>query len=435
LKQVEVVAGFNPAGNPVFQRLALVSPLSEGQYVTVWKAYLVSLIGNWLLELYQSDLTSKMRRLDSLLVQVGLRSQDDSAETVFSKVVNVFTRLSRPKSAEVSFSLSEAGLPVIAPKLEFETEEPSTDSPDTVSHERALTELNNALDDVDLTVWVVLDRLDEAFQGYPAVEVPALRALLRAYLDLLTYPRIRLKLFVRNDLFRKVIQGGFVNLTHVNARRTEIFWEEEDLLNLLARRVRESPDFVQALNVSGLSDKAVFDQIFPKQVDQGLRKPTTWTWILSRIRDGNGIKPPRNLIDLAIKAKEAQIRSEERAGREYSPGTSIIEPDAIRRAHRKLSEQRVQDTLLAEAAELVPMIERFRDGKAEHNETSLANLLGVSEQSVRNTIKPLITMGFLEEVGGTFKIPMLFRDGLEITQGKAFSNGDVGVDEPGTEAE
>ena len=224
MKQVEVVSGFNPAGNPVFQRLAQMGLLSEGQYVSIWKSYLLSLIGNWLLELYESDLTRRMRDLDSLLVGVGLRSSDDSAETIFSKLINVFSRL---RSAEVSFSFSESGIPVIAPKIQFDAPSVSADQADVIPHERALRDLNAAMDEVDLTVWVVLDRLDEAFQGFPSVEIPVLRALLRTYLDLLAYPRIRLKLFVRNDLFRKVIQGGFVNLTHVNARRIEIVWEEE----------------------------------------------------------------------------------------------------------------------------------------------------------------------------------------------------------------
>jgi hypothetical protein len=421
MKQVEVVPGFNPAGNPVFQRLAHIGTLSEGQYVTVWKTYLLSLVGNWLLELYSSDLTKRMRELDSLLVGVGLRSSDDSAETIFSKLINVFSRLLRPKSAEVAFSLSETGIPVVAPKLEFDSPQASADPPDVIPHARALKDLNDALEEVQLTVWVALDRLDEAFQGFPSVETPVLRALLRTYLDLLAYPRIRLKLFVRNDLFRKVVQGGFVNLTHVNARKIEIVWEEEDLLNLFSRRVRESEAFVSALGLSGRTDHEIFDHIFPKQVDQGPRKPTTWSWMMSRIRDGNGIKPPRNLIDLIIKAKEAQIRSEDRNPRNYTPEIPIIEADSIRRAHRALSEQRVQDTLLAEAADFVPMIEKFRDGKAEHNEGSLGNLLGVSEASARNAVKPLLEMGFLEEKGGSFKVPMLYRDGLQITQGKAFS--------------
>jgi hypothetical protein len=80
----------------------------------------------------------------------------------------------------------------------------------------------------------------------------------------------------------------------------------------------------------------------------------------------------------------------------------------------------VQDTLFAEAAELAPMIEKFRDGKAEHSETSLAELLGIQQQTVRAAIKPLLEIGLLEEVGSSFKIPMLYRDGLQITQGKAF---------------
>lgn len=422
LKHVEVVTGFNPAGNPVFQRLGHVEPLSEGQYVTVWKTYFLSLVGNWLLGLYEGNLTDTMRELDSMLVRIGARSSDDSAETIFSKLMNAFGRFLRPKSAEVALSLSEAGIPVVTPKLEFETTSPAADSPNVVPHERALGLLNRALDEVDLTAWVVLDRLDEAFQGFPAVEVPALRALLRSYLDMLAYSRIRLKLFVRNDLFRKVIQGGFVNLTHVNARKVEIIWEEEDLLSLFARRVRGSKEFISTLGMEGNTDKELFDQIFPTQVDQGPRKATTWSWMMSRIRDGNGIKPPRNLIDLANKAREAQIRSEERTPREYAAGVPVIEPDAIRRAHRGLSEQRVQDTLLAEAAELAPVIEKFRGGKAEHNAASLSTVLGVDEAKTRIEVKPLVEMGFLEEVGESFKVPMLYRDGLEITQGKAFSS-------------
>lgn len=98
----------------------------------------------------------------------------------------------------------------------------------------------------------------------------------------------------------------------------------------------------------------------------------------------------------------------------------IIEADSLRHAHRALSDQRVQDALLAEAADLAPIIDRFRSGKAEHNETSLAAVLDVDPATARSAVKPLIEMGFLEEIGGNFKVPMLYRDGLEITQGKAF---------------
>src|SRR5882672_1296230 len=51
LKGIEVLAGFNPAGNPIFQKLVQQQVLSEGQYVSVWKAYVLSLVGNWILEI------------------------------------------------------------------------------------------------------------------------------------------------------------------------------------------------------------------------------------------------------------------------------------------------------------------------------------------------------------------------------------------------
>jgi hypothetical protein len=152
--------------------------------------------------------------------------------------------------------------------------------------------------------------------------------------------------------------------------------------------------------------------------------PKLGTRCLSRIRDGNGIRPPRNLIDLIVEARGAQIRSEDRNARDYAEGVPVIDADSIRRAQRALSERRVQDTLFAEAADLAPMIEKFRDGKAEHSESSLAELLHFPEPAIRTAIKPLLEIGFLEEVGSSFKIPMLYRDGLRITQGKAFEAGE-----------
>lgn len=432
LEKIEVVTAFNPSGNPVFQRLAQSPPLAEGQYITIWKTYIVSLVGNWLLQLYEDALTDTMRELDQLLTRVHLRSQDDSAQTIFPKLVNLFSRLMTPKSAEVGLSLSETGIPVIASKVEFGEGTGEAEKIVVIPHEDALALLNKALEEADFSAWVLLDRLDEAFQGFPQTEVPALRALLRTYLDLLAYPKIRLKLFVRNDLFRKVTQGGFVNLTHVNARRIEIIWDEEDLLSLFCRRVRDCSEFVGALGLAGKTDREIFDAIFPLQVDAGPRKPTTWAWIMSRIRDGNHVKPPRNLIDLLIKSRDAQLRSEERTGREFVPGPAVIEADAIRRALKTLSEQRVEDTLLAEAAEFSELINKFRDGKAEHNLASISALLGVGESEARAAVKPLAEMGFLEEIGESFKVPMLYRDGLQITQGKAFqAEGNAETEEDG----
>lgn len=420
LKGVEVLSGFNPAGSPIFQKLVRQPILTEGQYASVWKTYFLSLVGNWILEIVGDDQSAKFSALDKLLTDTGLRSKDDKPETIFSKLINSIQRIFTPKSVEMSVTLSETGIPIVTPKIEFGREE----SPplEEVSHEQALRLLNDCLTEIDYTVWLALDRLDEAFLGFPGVEIPALRALFRTYLDMLEFDKIRLKLFVRRDLFRKIIGNGFVNLTHINARKKEILWDESDLLNLLAARIRENSEFLKKTSSEKVTDEELFYRLFPTKVDQAERKPATWKWVISRIRDGNDVKPPRNLIDLVNLAREEQLRFESRSPKDFELNSPLINAESIKKAHTRLSSQRVEDTLLAESLpEIAALIEKFKKSKSEHNAESLANTLSLAGDQLDVAVKQLIEVGFLESLRTTWKIPMLYRDGLEITQGKAFT--------------
>jgi hypothetical protein len=379
LGNVEVIPGFNEQGNPVFQRLTQSAALPEGQYTTVWKGFVLSVVGNWLLDLAEGGDYQDLAELDRLLQALGLRSKEKSPSTIFSLIANFLRTLASPKSAEITFTLTENGWPVIAPKLEFHNVQTAEiDGQKIVYSEDALRFLDSLLKKHDLEIWFVLDRLDEAFAGFPQIEVPALRALFRTFLDFNEFGNIKMKLFVRSDLFRRIVGTNFVNLTHVNARKIEIRWSDEDLKSMLCSRFRDNKDFIRALGATDSSDDELFKHLFPDQVDPGSRKPKTWQWILTRIRDGNGIKPPRNLIDLINKARDAQARREEREGRSGPENQSLFEADALRKALEALSEQRLNDTLLAENSAIAPFIEKFRDGKAEHIDESLRELLRVS---------------------------------------------------------
>ena len=419
LTQVEVITGFNPDGTPVFERIASAHVMNEGQYTTVWKAYILSLVGNWILSIYDGAMTDNMTTLDKVLRGVGLRTFDDRPATVFSKLANLYRKLTDPESIDVSVTVTPDGIPLVSGRINFGEDD---DSPTEIPHRTALELLDKVLEESDFQIWVVLDRLDEAFQGYPNVEVPALRALLRTFLDLQEFSHLRLKLFLRKDLFRRIIGTGFVNLTHVNARKIEIVWDDDDLLDLLARRIKDNQEFLAEV---GLSVDASVDDvmltIFPSQVDTGERRPSTKKWILSRIRDSNDVKAPRNLIDLVQKAQEAQLRREQRVASHHDRGYPLIQSEAIKRGLAALSEARVEDTLLAEASgEIARYIELFRGGKAEHNEDSLTELLDLETDELSKAIKSLMQIGFLERIGSSYKVPMLYRDGLGITQGKAF---------------
>lgn len=418
LARVEIIPGFNPGGTPVFQRLQEIESLHEDSYIGVWKSYVLSLAGNYILDIVDEvEYTTDMRRLDGLLAATGLRTSDDAPSTVFSQLANRLKRLLFPKSVGASVIVPENGVPIWSVDFEFDKASDREDYLEVSRHDDALQLLDRIIGHWDISLWIAIDRLDEAFPSRPALERAALRGLFRTYLDMQDLKNIRLKLFVRRDLFSRVTEGGFVNLTHVNARRIDIEWDEQDLFQMLYERIHDQAAFVDEMGLKGLGAEETFARLFPDQVDPGGGKPKTWRWILTRIADGNGIAPPRNLIDLVTKSKEAQMRVEQRSPRRLDDSHPLILSDSLKRGLGALSALRVEDTLLAEAADLSPMIERFRNGKSEHNVASIAEAVGDSNPEI---VKRLRNIGFLESVGSNYKIPMLYRSGLAVTQGKAF---------------
>lgn len=429
LNSIEVIPAFNPKGASIFEPLTKHPKQVEGEYNKLWKTYFLSLAGNYILSVWDGDNTGKMKELDFLLSGLDLRNKVIEAPSIFQKVLARLGGLLRWKSAQIEYKVSPDGTQSFIPRVDFDkTGDLSSNQPAEVPIEHCLQLLNEALREAGITIWIAIDRLDEAFHGFPEVEIPALRALFRSYLDLNDLTNLKLKLFVRRDLFRRITAGGFVNLTHVNARKFEIIWDDADLLNLICRRIVSNDEFAKQAQLESSSNETIFDFMFPEQVDVGKRKPKTWNWILRRIRDGNDVKPPRNLIDLISKAQQAQLRAEDRRLREVGPGTPLIEADALRKGLTQLSVERVNDTILSESAFLAPVVERFRGGKAEHNDDSLKEMLNLPEEKFKSTITSLIEIGFLEDIRGTYKVPAIYREGFEITQGKAF-DGSVVTDE------
>ena len=413
LKNVEVVSGFNPSGNPIFTRLIQPTPYSESQYLAFWKAYFLSIVGNWLLKLCEGSYSTSTQKLDLMLDRGDLRSNDDSVETIFSRLSKMFRRLTNPKGASVDISLNELGMPSLSPRVEFADPDLNRDNDDNIfDYDAALSLLNNALDENDITVWILLDRLDEAFTGYPDIELPALRALFRTYLDLLAFERIGLKLFVRKDLFRNIIRGGFVNLTHITARKIEIIWDQADLLALLCRRIKTCDEFLQQLALVKPTDNEIFAKVFSEKLSP---RKSTWKWLLDQIRDGSGFVAPRNLIDVVNLAIEEQTRAESRAPRDYHEEISIIEFSSLKRALLRLSKMRVEDTLLAEATnDVAVLIEGFRGHKAELSGETIAEVFGVLPSQAKEFAEILISIGFFERSNEKYRVPALYRYGLEM---------------------
>ena len=419
LAGIEIVTGFNVSGEPLFRKLGNEGTLLELQYITIWKMYFLSLVGNWILNCSKGKRFPSLQKLDVLLVKLKLRNEDNNATSIFANVLNSVRRL-RPK---IEFSLDPTNPAAVNTSIEFYRSQSNIEAVDfeEVSQGQAFALLDSALSEQKKSVWVVIDRLDEAFIGLPDIEKPALRALLRAYLDLMAFDNLHVKFFVRKDLFRNIIKGGFVNLTHINARKFEIIWDDEDLLALFAQRVRNSHEFVQMFGAVNATDQELFKLIFPEKMESGKNRPHTWNWILSQICDGNEIKSPRNLVDLMRIAQEEQLRREQRSPRRYISETPMIEIESLKKAVARLSQRRIEDTLLAEyGGDVQRAIQAFRNGKSDHNESSLCRLFGFNASQARVTAEVLNEIGFLAQEGDIYRVPDLYRAGLNISHGKAF---------------
>lgn len=426
LSGVEVISGFNSVGEPIFRRLGDEEKLTDGQYVTLWKMYFLSLVGNWLLKKPRSGSSAAMKNLEALLSKVDLLSTDDGAANVFLRLMKWLRNNATPKAIGMDVSLNEFGIPVFSPKVELgKAADSEKIRPEIISHQEAFSTLNTALKEKKIVVWVVMDRLDEAFVGRPDIETLALRGLIRTFMDLREFENICLKLFVRNDLFRKITKDGFVNLTHVSARKREIVWDDNDLYAMLCQRIRQNEELLRNIGLYRPTEAQLFRALFPDQISQARGHPSTWKWMLSQIRDGNNVKSPRNVIDLCVMAQEEQLRKERRSPVEFTTDGHLIESDALKTAAVRLSKQRIEDTLLAEYGEDVKIaIKAFQNGKSDHTEKSLSELFHISDRlQIGLVIKVLCDIGFLEQVGSGYRVPPIYRAGLNITSGSSNGNG------------
>ena len=172
---------------------------------------------------------------------------------------------------------------------------------------------SEALDEAGRSAWILLDRLDVAFAETDELEQNALRALFRTYLDLQGFARLRLKIFLRSDIWSRLTKSGFREASHLT-RTVTIAWNRTSLLNLIVRRALQSEGLRQLYSVdeqlllSAADQETLFYWMFPDQVESGSNKPRTLEWLLSHTQDSSNQTAPRELIHLLNSIRDTQYR-------------------------------------------------------------------------------------------------------------------------------
>ena len=422
-----LVPGEKPRGTPAFKDIIANPPTAEAEFIGLWKLYILALVGRKMREWEVKGPAAD--KVYAALESARLLDREYDLAGLLRVAQDLARRLFKAESLEGGLSIDPAtGKPDITGKITFR--EPSTALSDLgfLTVDRLIAYADRALKNANLNIWLLLDRLDVAFAETHDLEKNALRALFRVYRDLAEYDAIKLKIFLRSDIWARITEGGFREASHIT-KFTVIEWNQASLLNLIIRRLISNDSLVDAMNIDRelilnnfSQQRDLFYRVFPGQVEQGSRKPSTLDWIISRCADGFSKTAPRELIHLLASLRDKEIIRLER-GEPQAPGEQLFDRSVFKEALPIVSETRYHQNLLAEYPDLKPYLEKLNGEKTEQTVVSLAELWGVRPEEASARALRLVDIGFFQprraKDDQTFWVPFLFRDALSMSQGLA----------------
>jgi hypothetical protein len=136
----------------------------------------------------------------------------------------------------------------ISGKITLSEPSPSQVRQGFISIDALFAKLNIGFLKQTITAWIVLDRLDIAFTESEELEITAIRSLFRTYLDLNTLSQFRIKIFLRDDIWKKIVNHGFREATHIT-KTTNLSWDSKTILNLIANRLVSNKILCDHLNI------------------------------------------------------------------------------------------------------------------------------------------------------------------------------------------
>lgn len=427
-RNVLLIPGENPRGATAFRDLVTDPPASEREFVALWKLYIASLLHSSLADYGIQNEPAK--KLGDALAREGLVKGSLSLAGLLRAVVDYARRALRPQALEGGVDIDPiTQLPKgFKGKIIFSEPGRQAAGSELASVDHLLELADKALRQAGYQAWVLLDRLDVAFAENVELESNALRALFRVYLDLLALSNVKLKIFLRTDIWARITSEGFREASHIT-RHVTITWNRSSLLNLVVKRavhnetIRSAYDVTDDIarqNVS--SQETFFYRLCPDQVDVGPNKPNTFDWLLSRTRDGTKLNAPREMIHFLNSLREVQVKRLE-IGDNSPEGDQLFARPSFKDALVEVSKVRLEQTLYAEYPAQKPALEKLRGSKTLQTSESLSGIWGVSGDEALKRANELATIGFFETRGTPqapeYWVPFLYRDALDLIQGAA----------------
>jgi hypothetical protein len=340
-----------------------------------------------------------------------------------------------------------------APKLKKSTKDEEHETPDFkqrtgMSVIALLERIDLVLRETNCLGWVMLDKLDLLF----IEDFERLKGAITGLIQLLVqygnqFTNIHFKIFIRNDLYRQL---HIVNKSHLISYSTEMKWRGPLLVKMLVSRAIID-NHVRAYCEAILGEKVdvtnviLNDDNYVKKVFYAIFEPTmgasgnivspTHQWILKRLVDGLGNSFPREVIHLGNMAAEKQRELDRQTGKHES--TNLISARALREAFALISAYRCDTYLYAEFPHLAKHFDVFRgsdSGTFQRDELCklFERLSPNGDEAIRaiHDVGLLIPLGKTVDASDEFKVPLLYRSGLGVTDRRPRANAQRESNEP-----
>jgi hypothetical protein len=259
------------------------------------------------------------------------------------------------------------------------------------------------------------------------------------------WSRIRAKLFLRTDLFRRHWEQLGADLSKLAANRAEISWSDRNLYGMLVKRIANTSDALREycqqsrlqfetdaeLGLIPQLEKAedarpLIERMIGQYMGANIKKGSTFRWLLSHVRDGNQRAMPRALVRLIEEAAQLE-RDVPRATH-----NRLLAPVSLRRALDRVSEEHVKQVNSHELPWLQEVAKQLKGGgvpmlrrEAEKALSPIFDRDG-SQQPDNNPLpveKPADLVDYLVEIGvfrprldRRIDVPDLFLAGLGMTR-------------------
>jgi hypothetical protein len=290
-----------------------------------------------------------------------------------------------------------------------------------------LDNVDTILTETNCLAWVMLDKLDLLFID----DFEKLKAAITGLVLILVehsnrFQNIHFKIFLRNDIYRQL---HIVNKSHLVSYSSDMKWPGHLLLKLLVARAQVTGEPVEVSDVIAGNDayvQKIFYAIFEPTLSAAGTVaedavPFTHVWIMRHLTDGAGNIYPREVIHLGNMAVEKQKELDRLEGKHASP--RLISARALKEAFASVSVYRCDTYLYSEFPHLAKHFDHFRGSqKATFTRDELTTLFERLTPNGDEAIRSIYDAGLITPMGRTvdasleFKVPLLYRIGLGITQ-------------------